>query len=250
MKKYIILQLSISALLMAGCGLTDKFQIASANNSNAGNSTLAAPNKPVEPTDDALSAANDKSPAVTDKNVREIEPSSKQIDSETAYSPVHNVDSKQCKKDKDENLSEGDEFQKVCKGFGGYELVLSGFDYRVKHEIRTSDFSVMLFPLEDAEAGKYTRADLYDQKLGDKIEWRLDEDGKPYAAIVRVMFYKNTGSAKTFSNPKNKVAEFLFVRGLKGYEDLKEDLQTTGTAYNPNEQARMIASKYLEKHRR
>lgn len=170
-------------------------------------------------------------------------------DSDQAFSPVYKISSKQCLKDKDENLSEGDDFQKVCPGFGNYNLVLSGFDRLVKHEIRNSDFSVMLFPLEDGEASKYVRADLYDQKLADKIEWRL-ANGKPYAVIVRAMFYKNTGSAKTFLNPKNKVAEFVFVRGLQGFEDLKADLRTVETAFNPDEQARMIADRFFEKHRK
>ncbi len=108
----------------------------------------------------------------------------------------------------------------------------------------------MLFPLEEGAAAKYVRADLYDEKLAEQIEWRLDERGAPYAIIVRASFYKNTGSAKTFADPKNKAAEFIFVRGLKGFEDLQEDLPTTGTAYDPLEQARALAAEFLTRRRK
>ena len=49
-------------------------------------------------------------------------------------------------------------------------------------------------------------------------------------------------------NPKNKAAEFVFVRGLAGYEDIKFDVPTASTAHNPDEQARYLAYKAFEKH--
>lgn len=175
----------------------------------------------------------------------------RRVDQETAVSPVYRINSRYCRNKDAEDGSEGEDFVRECKGYGGYVLRASGFDYRINYGIKSADpqktFDVMLFPLEAGAAAEYVRADLYDQKLADTIEWRLDSHGKPFAVLVRAAFYKNTGSARTFLNPKNKVAEFIFVRGLAGYEDLKEDVPTAGTAYNPEEQARLIAQKYLEK---
>lgn len=176
----------------------------------------------------------------------------RKIDDQTAVSPIYQISSKNCR-NRDSRASEGDDFYRECKGYGEYLLRATGSDYRINYGIVAknpqSDFSVMLFPLGEGAASKYERADLYDEKLSDQIEWRLDEQGRPFAIIIRVSFYKNTGSAKTFSNLKNKRAEFIFVRGLAGFEDLKEDLPTVGTAYNPLEQARAIAAEFLAKHR-
>lgn len=177
----------------------------------------------------------------------------RKVDDRTAVSPVYSIASKNCLK-KDAYASEGEDFYRECKGWGNYTLRAAGFGYHVNYGIisknRSSGFLVMLFPLGEGEAAKYERADLYDQKLGDEIEWQLDEQGNPFAVIVRAAFYVNTGSAKTFSNPKNKIAEFYFVRGLVGYEDLKVDVPTVQTPYNPLEQARAIAAEYLEKHKK
>lgn len=174
----------------------------------------------------------------------------RKISDDTAVSPVYKLNSKYCK-NRDQDASEGEDFRRECKAYGNYVLGLSGSDYRVNYGIESNNpkinFLVMLFPLETGAAAKYVRADRYDQKLADKIEWLLNAQGKPYAIIVHASFYKNIGSAKTFANPANKVAEFVMLRGLAGYEKLNEDLPTVNTPYNPDEQARMIAAKYLEK---
>lgn len=214
-KKFLLPTILIFAAGAYAAGVSIEKQRAAAENARQtaaaenGNASLPAPT----PGKKNRAAGNKQ-------NKRSEQPPPQKADAETAYSPVYAVNSKLCRNDSAGNIGDGDEFQKVCKGFGGYELVLSGFDYRVKHEIRSRNFSVMLFPLPAGEASEYERADLYDLRLGEKIEWRL-ENGKPYAIIVRAAFYRNTGSAKTFANPKNKVAEFVFVRGLKGFEDLR-----------------------------
>lgn len=173
-------------------------------------------------------------------------------DEQTAVSPIYPINSKSCRQ-RDAMMTEGDEFYRECPGYGAYLLRATGSDYRINYGIVSKKpanaFEVMLFPLEDGAAAKYVRADLYDEKLLENIEWRLDKRGAPYAVIVRATFYKNIGSAKTFANPKNKAAEFVFVRGLAGYEDLKEDLPTVGTAYNSIEQARAIAAEFLARRR-
>ncbi len=164
------------------------------------------------------------------------------------YTPVFALASKECK-DNEAGMSEGDDFAKTCRGYGGYRLLLTGMDYRINYAIANParNFEVYLFPLETGEASRYERADQYDSKPGSRIEWLL-AGGKPFAVAVRMAFYKNIGSAKTFANPKNKAAEFVFVRGLAGYEDIKFDVPTANTAHNPDEQARYLAYRAFEKH--
>jgi hypothetical protein len=192
-----------------------------------------------------------QTPAAQKSPVSESLP--RKVDDRTAVSPIYGVASKNCLK-KDTYASEGEDFYRECKAWGNYLLRAAGSGYHVNYGIvsrdRNSGFLVMLFPLGEGEAAKYERADLYDQKLGNEIEWQLDERGNSFAVIVRAAFYKNTGSAKTFNNPKNKIAEFYFVRGLIGFEDLKVDVPTAQTPYNPLEQARAIAAEYLEKHKK
>lgn len=202
---------------------------------------------------DAQTRKASKSMARQNPSVQKIkigESLTRKVGDRTAISPIYGISSKNCQ-NKDKYASEGEDFYRECKAWGNYLLRASGSGYHVNYGIvsknRQSDFLVMMFPLSASEAAKYERADLYDQKLGDEIEWQLDERGNPFAVIVRAAFYKNIGSAKTFKNPKNKIAEFYFVRGLTGYEDLREDIPAVQTAYNPLEQSRAIAAEYLEK---
>jgi hypothetical protein len=168
----------------------------------------------------------------------------------SVLTPVFSVASKSCKTD-DAYISEGDEFGKVCPGRGKYKLLLSGFDYRVNYGVvlPKTDFAVYFHPLETGAAKEFERGDLYVEKFANQIEWRL-ADGIPFAAIARVEFYKNMGGARTFKNPKNKVGEFVFVRGLKGFENLREDLDALQTAFNPQEQAHLRADEFYEQRKK
>lgn len=167
----------------------------------------------------------------------------------SVFTPLYNVSSKSCKTD-EAYLSEGDDYGKVCAGSGKYKLLISGFGTQINYGIGVpkTDFSVYFFPLATGAAAKFERADLYKEKLVGQIEWRL-ADGVTFAAIVRAEFYKNTG-AKTAVNPKNKAGEFVFVRGLKGFEDLKEDLDAIQTAFNVQEQAHKIADEFYEQKKK
>ncbi len=237
----LLLIMIIVSLPTFGGAAANRFGTAAENNSGATTAPQATPTP----------AKTVKSAAVKPPKAQIKELLPKKISDEAAVSPVYKISSKNCK-NLDGEGSEGEDFLRRCKGYGDYSLVAYGFDYHVNYRVELNapndDFSVVLFPLETGEAAKYVRADLYDIKLADQIEWRLN-NGKPYAIIVRAEFYKNTGSRKTFANPKNKVAEFVFVRGLKGCEDLKVDLPVVTTAYNPDEQARSGAAEYLEKCR-
>jgi hypothetical protein len=164
----------------------------------------------------------------------------------SVYTQVYTLESKECK-DQPESISEGEYFAKSCQGYGGYRLLLTGSDYRVNYAIEhpASRFLVYFFPLETGSAQRYERADQYNSKPANTIEWLL-VNGKPFAVCIHMLFYKNVGSVKTFTNVKNKVAEFIFVRGLAGYEYIQYDVVTTNTAFNPDEQARYLAYQAFE----
>ncbi len=174
----------------------------------------------------------------------------KEIKFTSAFSPLPTLAAKNCKTD-DAYLSEGDDFGKVCPGNGKYKLLISGFGSQINYGavIPKTDFAVYFFPLETGAAQKFERADLYREKIVGQIEWRL-ADGVPFAAVIRAQFYKNKGGAKAGKNSAVKVGEFVFVRGLKDFEDLQEDLETAQTAFNPIEQAHKIADEFYERKRK
>ena len=51
-------------------------------------------------------------------------------------------------------------------------------------------------------------------------------------------------------NPKNKAAEFVFVRGLAGYEDIKFDVPTASTAHNPTSRPATWRTRLLKNTRK
>lgn len=253
MKTKLLITIKMLSLLALGCYAAGAIGTAAENNENAAPSHAEAAAEmgalAVSPTPEKT---NKPAAAVKPQKAVVKEPLPEKVDNETAYSPVYKINSKNCK-NLDGEGGEGEDFTRKCKAYGNYSLYAYGFtgniNYRVESENPKDEFYVVLFPLETGDAAKYVRADLYSIKLADKIEWRLDEKGKPYAIFVRAAFYKNKG-AKTFTNPKNKVAEFVLLRGLAGYKQMDYDIATVGTAYNPDEQARMAAYKYFEKHRK
>lgn len=234
---------------LCGCNATEKMPVAAGNKTNE---SSAAPTVSSGSTTNGAPDSIANKPAANTAKAPANEPQPQKVDAETVYSPVYDIDSKNCK-NLDGDGSEGEDITRKCSACGDYSLWAYGskdlISYRIESEAKNVDFVTYLFPLETGDARDYVRADLYALKLGDKIEWRLDEKGKPYAIIVRASFYKNAG-AKPTENPKNKVAEFLLVRGLAGHEGLKEDVMTKDTAYNPNEWARKIAYEFLEEQRR
>lgn len=251
MKTKLLITITMLSLLALGCYAAGGIETAAENKVNAVPSPIQLTAETNAPNVSPTPARTNKSAAKRQK-AQVKEPFPEKVDNETAYSPVYKINSKNCK-NLDGEGSEGEDITRKCKAYGNYSLYAYGFtgniNYRVESENPKDEFYVVLFPLETGDAAKYVRADLYSIKLADKIEWRLDEKGKPYAIFVRVAFYKNTG-ANPFSNPKNKVAEFVLLRGLAGYKDMDYDIATVGTAYNPDQQARMAAYKYFEKHRK
>ncbi len=164
----------------------------------------------------------------------------------SVFSSVPTLAAKNCKTD-DAYISEGDDFGKICPGSGKYKILLSGSASLINYGavVPKGDFSVYFFPLENGAAQKFERADLFRQKIAGQIEWRL-ADGVPFAVIVRTRFFNNTKGAKSAKNSAKAVGDFVFVRGLKGFENLQEDLDAVHTAFNPSEKARKIADEFYE----
>ena len=254
MQKNKMKNICLSALLIAvcfavGCDSMNKLTVtenktnngetAKTENSAAPNvSTNSAPtNAPVASTDKIAAANTNKASA--------NEPLPRKISDDTAVSPVYAFNSKNC-----ERLATDDIIYK-CKAYGDYILTGGGYsginNYAIEPKDAEVGFDIDLMPLSTGDAAKYQYNDKFVQKLGDKITWLLDDKGKPYAIFVHASFYKAAGGAKTFDNPKNKIAEFVFLRGLSVSEDLDHDIDAVDTAYNPDEWARKIAYEVREK---
>lgn len=143
----------------------------------------------------------------------------------------------------DNSLSEGGEYSRMCPGIGNYKTLLYSYgeqNYGIKS--RKLEFETFFILLENGDAEKYVRADLYAHVLDKNLEWRL-ADGKPIAVIIKVSVYKKRGS-KAVDTPKNKVADFVMVRGLKGFEGMNADIETLNTPFNPIERARMLTDEF------
>jgi hypothetical protein len=165
----------------------------------------------------------------------------------SVYTQVYSKYTSACK-DVDENqASEGEDVPQLCKGFGGYYLYRTSAVYRVSLAIQDArrKFSVPVIAAEDDKAKELENSCV--KRFGDKIEW-LIENGKPFAFIVRVSYFKDTNNEQTVFNAKNKAGEYLFVRGLKGFESLQYEVNVANTAFNANEQARMLARRSFEEH--
>ncbi|NNE67428.1 MAG: hypothetical protein HKN33_12750, partial [Pyrinomonadaceae bacterium] len=74
---------------------------------------------------------------------------------------------------------------------------------------------------------------------GRKLEWRY-KNGYSFAVILRGNTYKN-GEDGLIKYPKEITGEYLFVRGLPGFEAINADVNLRTTKF-ANEEARKIAS--------
>lgn len=164
----------------------------------------------------------------------------------SAYTNVYSRYARDCKDVDLNTVSEGEDVPQLCKGFGGYSLYRTSAVYRVSLAVQDASrkFTIPVAAAENEEAKALEPGCV--KKFGDKIEWRM-ANGKPFAFILRVSYYRDTNDEQTVFKPQNKVGEFLFVRGLKGFESLRYEVGVTDTAFNPNEQARRLADSFYEK---
>lgn len=128
------------------------------------------------------------------------------------------------------NATEGSDPPLICRGPGGYQVhigygAVSAF---ASVEMVNSKFKTTL-----AEQSAHFNE-------GRKIEWRL-ADGRPFAVIMRVVKYrKNVDDPNEAFSDKNKLGEMLIVRGLKGQEHIRFDVDLRQSE-NANEEARKLA---------
>lgn len=130
-----------------------------------------------------------------------------------------------------EGIAHNADVPTVCPGPGGrYEVTESYGPYDIHRSVNSTDegsqFRVDLRPsTEDCPVARY----------GHKLEWRLSE-GKPFAVIQRITCY--TLNEKEY-RPGERLAEYLVVKGLKGFESIDGTVNTR--TKNANEKARAIA---------
>lgn len=246
MKNFIIPTILIFVLFAAGCDSLTKSAAVSETKTNVDTAVSQTTNLTAPNSANALPTAN-KNPAANVKKTLTAETSPRKIDKDTAESPVYAFSSKNCER------QATDDFVYKCKAYGDYILSGGGYEginnYSIEPKNADAGIVIDLMPLSEGDAAKYQRNDKFVQKLGDKITWLLDDKGKPYAIFVHASFYKAAGGAKTFSNPKNKVAEFIFLRGLSNAEEMDHDIDAVDTAYNPDEWARKVAYEVREKQK-
>ena len=126
--------------------------------------------------------------------------------------------------------SEGGDIPLVCRGPGGYQVHISYAAVAAHASVRTANnsFTAQLA----AQNANFNE--------GRKIEWRL-ADGRPFAVIMRIIKYReNVDDPNEAFSEKNKVNEVLIVRGLKGQEHIRFDVDPRKTE-NANEEARKLA---------
>ncbi|PTL83462.1 hypothetical protein [Vitiosangium sp. GDMCC 1.1324] len=129
----------------------------------------------------------------------------------------------------------GSDAPNICPGPGGeYEITeyFSVFDVhrRVSLKDERANFSVTLRPSKnECPVARY----------GNKVEWRM-KGGKPFAVIQRVTCYALNENG---GGPGKQLAEYLVVKGLKGFESIDGAVSTKSK--DANEKARAIADEGL-----
>jgi hypothetical protein len=125
---------------------------------------------------------------------------------------------------------EGGHSSTFCKGAGDYRIHIfdSATTLEFAAENRDEEFSVRLA----SQALDYDTTNR-------RIEWRL-ANGRPFAAIIRTNTYQH-GQDGLIAYPSKKTAEFLVIKGLKGYQMIAERIDAT--APNANLKARALADR-------
>ncbi|MBD0369857.1 MAG: hypothetical protein ICV60_03320 [Pyrinomonadaceae bacterium] len=128
----------------------------------------------------------------------------------------------------------GDDIPFVCKGYGGYEILLASHGAITQFEVRIKG--------RDAESVVYEMLSISDPIYTRKVEWRL-ADGVPFAVIFR----RDVNDEESDPAAKKKIGEVLRVVGLKDRKiDFEVDVKKSA---NPNEEARRMADNAYAKSR-
>ncbi|MGA9768951.1 MAG: hypothetical protein WBV94_07920 [Blastocatellia bacterium] len=130
----------------------------------------------------------------------------------------------------DSEASDGSDGPLVCRGPGGYQVQISYAAVGAYASVRTANKS---FTAQLAAQGAHFNE-------GRKIEWRL-ADGRPFAVILRVFKYrKHSSDSNDAFSERNKTGEVLIVRGLKGQEHIRFDVDPRKSE-QANDEARKLA---------
>lgn len=121
-----------------------------------------------------------------------------------------------------------------CDGLGGVPVYVSEGDLRFYVSYGApSDFSVQFSPFNT---------------LGGKVEWRLDDDGKPFAAILRHHLDLSAGS-EDGESPKERQVLSISSIGTKEKPGCVIGLVNASANANANQLARQIADHYARSFR-
>jgi hypothetical protein len=123
-----------------------------------------------------------------------------------------------------------------CKGYGGYRIFIS-------HSAWAASYSVEKLKNPNESIALGTDYSGYGAK-GEKVEWRM-ANGLPFAVIMRVGKYKDTGDGENPYQDKNRTGSTLVIKGLKGYEQI--DFEIDGASANANAKAREMADQNYSK---
>jgi hypothetical protein len=143
----------------------------------------------------------------------------------SAYTDLRKCGSGMTKKEEKEAEAQGSDIPIRCKGFGGYDVYVYFSACTAEITLEKGQERIHLS----------SQAVNFKQKI---VEWCL-ANGKPFAVILRV--YEYSGDDQCVVGGKI-TGESLVVKGLKGYEQIDQEVKVKGTP-NPNVKAREIADK-------
>jgi hypothetical protein len=135
---------------------------------------------------------------------------------------------KECKTPEGQG-KEGGHVSTYCKAFGDFRIHIYDtamtMEITVESTVSRKNTSVMRESLSFSTKGK-------------KMEWRF-KNGIPFAVIMRGRTYAKDKNGQ-MKYPENVTGEYLFVRGLPGFERIKSDVNLRTTKF-ANKEARIIA---------
>lgn len=125
----------------------------------------------------------------------------------------------------------GSHVSTYCQGQGDYQVHI--FDTATTMEIRVES-------KDQSKSINVASQSLSFNRNNQKIEWRM-KDGKPFAVIMRGFKYRLNDDG-LIRYPEQRTGEYLFVKGLPGYEQVDYEVDVRTNA-NANVKAREMADK-------
>ncbi|NNE97563.1 MAG: hypothetical protein HKN25_00945 [Pyrinomonadaceae bacterium] len=124
---------------------------------------------------------------------------------------------------------DGGHVSTYCQGQGDYQVHI--FDTATTMEIRVES-------KDRSRSVAIASQSLSFNRNNQRIEWRMKE-GKPFAVIMRGYKYRLDQDG-LIRYPEQRTGEYLFVKGLPGYEQIDYEVNVRTTS-NANERARQMA---------